>query len=99
MRPPDEQLKPPGLALAVVSGAIGGLGGGLLLPAGLGLFRPAGALEGILCFGFLGLVAGCAAGSLCGLWWSGDKSIQGFECVVLSLLVGGFAGVLATLPL
>jgi hypothetical protein len=95
MRTPDEHPKSGREALlAVASGTVGGIGGGLLLPGVMGFLGPATPLWGFLCFGSVGLLAGCASAVLCVHW-----EARGLGGVLLSLFVGVFAGLLATLPI
>jgi hypothetical protein len=101
MPTPDEQPKSrPGYFLAAVGGAVAGLCGGFLIPTGMGLLKADRAgLGGVLCFGFVGLVAGLTAAVLCVCWPTKGDALGGFEVLMLSLLTGVVAGLFATLPL
>jgi hypothetical protein len=99
MTAPEEQRKSgPNILLAATTGAVAGFGGGLLIPAGMGLLRlERGGLGGLLCFGPVGLLAGLVAGLLC-VRLGAKEATPGFVEGLLSLFVGGLAGLLATLP-
>ncbi len=101
MRTPEDKPRSGREALiAVVCGALGGAVGGPLIPGGMGLLGPQEAgLGGILCFGSVGLLAGCVAAVLCVRVGETRTSLPAFENVLLSAFVGAVVGLVATLPL
>ncbi len=97
MRAPDEKPKS---GRETLLAAVSGAGGGLLVPGVMGFLGPqAAGLAGILCFGLIGVPAGCVAAALCVRVGATEVSLPGFENVLLSLFVGAVVGLVATLPL